>query len=146
MLVVPPDEKHLPFLFRALHSLAPRWHGFSMQLDVTGLDKIGRNGTDVDDCLVLGLQIWLKGDKVSWKQLITAIFQPAGGGNQRLAHEVASSFKGDTIIMYSALLKHDIFCLWYFIAFCFVFLPTEMCIFKPIELALSGSTAHICEF
>ena len=65
-----------------------------MQLDVKNLDKLEHKGTDVDDCLVLGLQGWLKGDKVSWKQLITAIYQPAGGNNHRMAREVADSFKG----------------------------------------------------
>jgi hypothetical protein len=83
----------LPFLFRALHSLAPSWHGFCLQLDVNDLDKIERNGTSVDDYLVLGLQGWLRGDKVSWKQLISAIFQPAGGNNKRMAQAVAGSFK-----------------------------------------------------
>ena len=88
------DEEHLPFLFRELHSLAPQWHGFCMQLDVKGLDKIEGNGTDVDDCLALGLQRWLNGDKTSWKQLITAIFQPAGGRNQLLALQLATSCSG----------------------------------------------------
>ena len=84
----------MPFLFRALHSLAPRWHGFCLQLDLKDLHKIERNGTSVDDYLVLGLQGWLRGDKVSWKQLISAIFQPAGGNNKRMALDVAGSFKG----------------------------------------------------
>ena len=65
-----------------------------MQLDVKDLDKIERNGTSVGDRLVLGLQGWLSGDKVSWVQLITAIFQPAGGNNKRMAREVTSSFRG----------------------------------------------------
>ena len=58
-----------------------------------GLDKIERNGTSVDDCFVLALQSWLKGDS-NWKQLITAIYQPFGGGNQKLASGVAESFQG----------------------------------------------------
>jgi hypothetical protein len=86
-------EEHLPFLFRALHSLASKWHGFCLQLDVKELDQIERNGTKVDDCLVLGLQSWLKDVHVSWRQLIRAIYQPAGGGNPRLARDVAHSFK-----------------------------------------------------
>ena len=57
------------------------------------LDQIERNGTKVDDCLVLGLQSWLRGVDVSWRELIRAIYQPAGGGNQRLARDIAYSFK-----------------------------------------------------
>ena len=58
-----------------------------------GLGQIERNGTSVDDRFVLGLQSWLKGDG-NWKQLVRAIFQPAGGGDQRLALNVAESFQG----------------------------------------------------
>ena len=57
------------------------------------LDQIKENGTSVDDCFVLALQSWLKGDS-NWKQLITAIYQPSGGGNQKLASDVAESFRG----------------------------------------------------
>ena len=90
------EEEHLPFLFRTLHSLAPRWYGFCIQLGAKGLDQIQRNGTSVDDCLVLALQSWLRGDEAfcNWKQLVTAIFRAAGGGNQRLAGHVAESFRG----------------------------------------------------
>ena len=88
------DDKHLPFLFRALHSLAPNWYGFSLQLGVNGLDKIQSDGTTTDDRLVLALQRWLKNDNTSWTVLVTAIFRPAGGGNQRLAAEVARSYRG----------------------------------------------------
>ena len=88
------DDEHLPFLFRALHSLASNWYGFSLQLGVSGLDKIQSDGTTVDDCLVLALQRWLKNDNTSWTVLVTAIFRPAGGGNQRLAAEVAGSYRG----------------------------------------------------
>jgi hypothetical protein len=62
---------------------------------VKELDQIQRNGTSVDDCFVLALQSWLhNGVSCNWKQLITAIFKPAGGGNQRLACDVAESFRG----------------------------------------------------
>ena len=89
------EEEHLPFLFRTLHSLAPKWYGFCLQLGVKELDQIQRNGTSVDDCFVLALQSWLhNGVSCNWKQLITAIFKPAGGGNQRLACDVAESFRG----------------------------------------------------
>ena len=82
-------------LFRKLHSLASGWYGFCLQLGVKDLDKIDKNGTSADDRLVLALQSWLKdGVSCNWKQLITAIFQPAGGGNQRLASDVAESFQG----------------------------------------------------
>ena len=85
----------MPFLFRKLHSLAPVWHGFCLQLGVKGLDDIQRNGTSVDDCLVRSLHKWLKEDEAcSRTRLITAIFQPAGAGNQRLACDVAESFQG----------------------------------------------------
>ena len=81
----------MPFLFRAVYSLAPRWHGFLLQLSVTELGQIERNG---DDCLVLGLQSWLRGGEGSWRQLIRAIFQPAGGNNPRLAKDIAHTFRG----------------------------------------------------
>ena len=58
------------------------------------IDQIHRRGTAPDDCLVLGLQSWLRGEAVSWKRLIEAIYLPAGGGHQRLASEVAESFRG----------------------------------------------------
>ena len=88
-------EEHLPFLFRKLHSLAPQWHGFCLQLGVKDLNHIQRNGTSVDDRFVLSLQKWLTGDEAcSRTRLIAAIFQPAGGNNQRLAGDVAESFKG----------------------------------------------------
>ena len=61
---------------------------------MTGLDQIERNGTSVDDRLVLGLQSWLKGGEGSWRQLIRAIFQPAGGNNPRLAKDIARDFRG----------------------------------------------------
>ena len=61
---------------------------------MSGLDKIQSDGTTVDDCLVLALQRWLKSDDTSWTVLVTAIFRPAGGGNQRLAAEVAGSYRG----------------------------------------------------
>ena len=96
------EEEHLPFLFRKLHSLAPRWYGFCLQLGVKELDHIKTNGTSVDDCFVLALQNWLRdGVSCNWKQLITAIFKPAGGGNQRLARDVAESFQGITPNQYS---------------------------------------------
>ena len=53
------------------------------------LDAIERNGTSVDDRLVLALQSWLKEGEGSLRQLISAIFRPAGGGNQRLAKQIA---------------------------------------------------------
>ena len=80
-----------------------------MQLEVQGLDKIYRDGTDVDDCLVLGLQGWLKGENTSWEQLITAIFQPAGGGNQLLAQHVATSVKGIYIQSCAMRIMIDLF-------------------------------------
>ena len=82
------------YLFRAVHSLAPRWHGFLLQLSVTELDQIERNGTSVDDRLVLGLQSWLRGGEGSWRQLIRAIFRPAGGNNPHLAKDIAHTFRG----------------------------------------------------
>ena len=88
------EEEHITFLFRALHSLASNWHGFCLQLDVEELDQIENNGTQVDDRLVLGLQAWLRGVDINWKQLIAAIYQPAGGANARLASRVALSFRG----------------------------------------------------
>ena len=60
-------------------------------------DHIESNGTSADDRLVLALQSWLKGNDVTWKKLIKAIFQPAGGGHQKLASEVAESFQGGTL-------------------------------------------------
>ena len=87
------EEEHLPFLFRKIHSLAPHWQGFCSQLGVTKLDLIKANGRAVDDCFVLGLEKWLSGDApCTWKVLIKAIFQPAGGNNQNLARDVAASF------------------------------------------------------
>ena len=87
------EEEHLPFLFRKLHSLAPQWHGFCLQLGVEELDQIEKNGTSVDDRLVLALQRWLKGHAY-WKQLIKAIFRSSGGNNRRLACNMAASFHG----------------------------------------------------
>ena len=88
------EEDHLPYLFRAVHSLAPRWHGFMLQLSVRELDQIEKDGTSVDDRLVLGLQSWLRGGEGSWRQLIKAIFQPAGGNNPLLAKNTAKNFSG----------------------------------------------------
>ena len=96
-------------MFRKLHSLAPRWYGFCLQLGVKELDQIKQNGTSVDDCLVLALQSWLKGDS-NWKQLITAIYQPAGGGNQRLATDVAESFRGIMQTDEYVISAHTIMC------------------------------------
>ena len=98
------EEEHLPFLFRKLHSLAPKWYGFCLQLGVKELDQIQSNGTSVDDCFVLALQKWLKdGKSCKWKQLITAISNPAGGGNQLLASDVAKSFQGITPNQHSVI-------------------------------------------
>ena len=104
-----------------------------MQLEVQGLDKIYRDGTDVDDCLVLGLQGWLKGENTSWEQLITAIFQPAGGGNQLLAEHVATSVKG--IYLCYAYDDRPVF-----------HLLSDIFKFKPIKIAYGTSTENICEF
>jgi hypothetical protein len=87
------DHEHLPFLFRALFSLSDKWRGFCLQLGVTDLDQIEKKGTWPDDCLVLALQSWLKEGTASWRQLITAIYQSAGGGHPALAKKVANSFK-----------------------------------------------------
>ena len=84
----------MPSLFRAVHSLAPRWHGFLLQLSVRELGHIERNAKSVDDRLVLGLQRWLRGGEGSWRQLIRAIFQPAGGNNPQLAKDIAHTFRG----------------------------------------------------
>lgn len=89
------EDDDLPFLFRGLHSLAPKWYGFCLQLGVKDLDKIEMNGTSVDDRLVLALQDWLKTPDVSWRKLIEAIFRPSGGGHQVLASDVAKSFRGN---------------------------------------------------
>lgn len=88
------EDDDLPFLFRRLHSLAPRWFGFCLQLGVKDLEQIERNGTSVDDRLVLALQDWLRACDVSWRKLIEAIFRPSGGGHQVLASDVAKSFQG----------------------------------------------------
>lgn len=88
------EDDDLPFLFRGLHSLAPRWYGFCLQLGVKGLDQIEMNGTSADDRLVLALKDWLNTSDVSWRKLIEAIFRPSGGGHQVLASEVAQSFRG----------------------------------------------------
>jgi hypothetical protein len=86
-------DKHLPFLFRALYKLSDKWLLFSTQLGLNRPDDIAKDGRACDDCLVLALQRWLKEGEVTWKKLIEAIYQPAGGANPVLANRVASSFK-----------------------------------------------------
>jgi hypothetical protein len=88
------DDGALPYLYRVIYSLSPKWHGFCLQLDVPDLDQIKKNGTGADDCLVIALQNWLKEGTATWRNLIRAIFLPVGGGNQVLAKKIASSFKG----------------------------------------------------
>jgi hypothetical protein len=87
------DDGALPYLYRVIYSLSPKWHGFCLQLDVPDLDQIKKNGTGADDCLVIALQNWLKEGTATWRNLIRAIFLPVGGGNQVLAKKIASSFK-----------------------------------------------------
>lgn len=95
----PLGEDHLPYLFRALHDLAASWHGFSLQLGVTGQGQIQQNGRSADDCLALALYQWLKSGDASWTALIAAIYRPAGGGNQVLAQKIADSYKGMELII-----------------------------------------------
>ena len=59
------------------------------------LEEIDKHGTCADDRLVLALQSWLRQETATWRGLITAIFIPAGGGNQALARKIANSFQGD---------------------------------------------------
>ena len=61
---------------------------------MTNIDEISHDKFSTDHGLALGLQNWLRGSNVLWKTLIEAIFRPAGGGDQRLAHYVADNFKG----------------------------------------------------
>ena len=135
MICIHTDKKHLPFLFRTLHVLADRWIGFCLQLGVQDTDEINRDVKTADYCLALGLQSWLQGESVSWKRLIEAIYQPAGGGHQRLAGEVAESFRG---------MIHQLMHIIALLRIPFPFFLTEMCIFKPIMQARATSTANIC--
>lgn len=84
----------MPHLFRVIYTLAPKWHQFSMQLGVPDIDQIRKDGRCADDCLVLALQNWLRQENTCWKDLIKAIYQPAGGGNQLLAKKVSLTFRG----------------------------------------------------
>lgn len=81
-------------MFRTLHSLATTGLTFFLQLGVNNFAHIQSNSTSVDDAFVLGLQKWIKGTDVSRKELLKAVFNPAGGNNQKLARTLANSFKG----------------------------------------------------
>ena len=94
----PLDEDHLPYLFRALHELAASWHGFSLQLGVTGQGQIQQNGRSADDCLALALYKWLTSGDASWTSLVAAIYRPAGGGHQVLAQKIANSYRGMELV------------------------------------------------
>ena len=88
------EDKDLPFLFRALHSLAADASCFFLQLGVQNFNQVKSDSTSVDDAFVLGLQKWLNGTCVSRRGLVEAVFKPAGGNNRRLARELANLFKG----------------------------------------------------
>ena len=90
----------------ALHSLAAEPSCFFCQLGVEEFDQVQHNSTSVDDAFVLGLQKWLNGAGVSRRNLVEAVFKRSGGNNQRLAGELADSFKGSHKTIVVRLLPH----------------------------------------
>ena len=73
-----------------------------MRLDPDVLRRIRANNTDVEDCLVDVLTEWLKkaynislfGDP-SWKLLVDAVADPAGGSDCALAEKIAKKYNGE---------------------------------------------------
>ena len=82
-------DKHLPFLYRILHSVAADWNGLALCLRVNNRDQIQRNAISVDYALALALQDWLKSGNASWKMLLDAVASPVGARNRAIARDVA---------------------------------------------------------
>jgi hypothetical protein len=98
---VPSDEQptthilDISNLFDILHELcnvAYKWNsvGLALGLHPDTLKKIEANDRDVDRCLRAVIESWLKTHRLpSWKQLVEAVADPAGGNDRALADKIA---------------------------------------------------------
>lgn len=88
-----PADKHLPFLYRLLHSVAADWNGFALCLEVENRDQIKKDSLCVDYALALTIQDWLKSGDASWRKLLEAVASRIGGRNEALAKKLAQSYQ-----------------------------------------------------
>ena len=92
-------------MYHAVYECCPKWEELCLALQIH-FDTLSavhqKRSGDPAKCLLEGLSLWLKRDydgfdeklnPPSWRMLVRAVAEPAGGGNHALALEVAENHK-----------------------------------------------------
>ena len=110
-----PGDDNLFEVYKEVITLAPRWSDICCALNLPILhEETIRNETKCDDCkrcLRMVLTKWLqksynyeKCGHPTWRMLVKAVDDPAGGNNTALAETVAKKHTGNVYIYTSTLL------------------------------------------
>ena len=92
---------------RELNPLAARWKsiGIALRLKPNELDTIQAGNSDLTACLTQTVTKWLnrnynveKFGEPTWRRLVEAVSDPAGGANMALAREIARRHKAGGMI------------------------------------------------
>ena len=91
-----------------LTSVSAKWKsiGFALQLDPNTIDSIqDKNNSDPSTCLTSVVTEWLKRNYIpktrrepTWRWLVEAVGDPAGGANMALARNIARKHKAKGIL------------------------------------------------
>ena len=91
-------------MVRILQPVISRWKyvGLALRLDHDQLKKIEKENKDLEDCLNEMVTLWLKKNYIterfgepSWKLLVEAVGDPAGGNDQALAEQIDAKYGGN---------------------------------------------------
>ena len=98
-------------MFSAVYNCRAKWHNLCLILGVSNddLSAIKNDQSDSsDDCLREGLDRWLRGGdydtkkhgRPTWRSLVEAVANPAGGDDHALAMDIAEKHKSELHYMY----------------------------------------------
>ena len=98
-------EGDVPVILSAVSSIASRFSTFLriLGLSESQLNEIkGEYPKDTQECLQKGIVCLLQGNfkhgPLTWRRLVVAVADAAGGNNCKLAKEIAAEHKGSLII------------------------------------------------
>ena len=105
---VKPELEDLFDVRNKLTSVSAKWKsiGFALRLDPNTIDSIqDKNNSDPSICLTSVVIEWLKRNYIpktrrepTWRWLVEAVGDPAGGANMALARDIASKHKAKGIL------------------------------------------------
>ena len=104
------DNESLFDVKRELLPVTDRWKdiGLALRLDYSQLNQIQKDNRDSRDCLTEMLHLWLtrtydteRFGEPSWRLLVEAVKDPAGGNDPALAKKIAGKYGGtDSLSVY----------------------------------------------